>query len=228
MKGKITNSNSEVEGIYILNKTANISTITNHEGAFEIDVSAKDTLVFSALQYNIKIIPVTEEILESNFLEVLLSEKINELSSVTITPYSLSGDLSKDINNNPIENPINSVSLGLPNATVKKKTHAQRMLYTASSGPLDLLLNTINGKIKKIKKLIKLQKLNAKTADTKEIFEVDFYVKDLEIPEDYIDRFMYFCAVDPIFEEIQDKDALTILEYMKAKSYDFRLLNELE
>lgn len=228
MQGKITNKNSEVEGIYILNKTNNTSTITNQKGDFEINVMFNDTLVFSALQYEIKFVVITEKVLKNEYLEVTLDEKINELAPVTVTPYNLSGNLARDLQNNPAENVINAVSLGLPNATVKKKDHMHRMLYTASSGPLSLLINTLNGKIKKIKKLIKLQKKEVKIEATKELFEIEFYVKDLKIPEDYIDRFMYFCATDPSFETIESENPLSILEYLKAKSNDFRVLNDLE
>ena len=94
MQGKIININSEVEGIYILNKTTNTSTITNQKGDFEINVMFNDTLVFSALQYEIKFVVITEEVLKNKYLEVTLDEKINELAPVTVTPYNLSGNLA--------------------------------------------------------------------------------------------------------------------------------------
>ncbi|MEL4307847.1 hypothetical protein [Joostella sp. CR20] len=212
----------------MLNKTSNASTITNQEGFFEIDAKANDQLVFTALQFEIKFVEISEEIIAEKYLEVTLVEKVNVLAPVTITPYSLSGNLTNDIKNNPINDVVNAVSLGLPNATVKKKTHSERMLYTASNGPIDLIVNTINGKIKRIKKLIKLQKEEVKLMDTKELFEVDFYVKDLKIPEDYIDRFMYFCAVDPKFKEIENNDPLQILAFLELKSADFKTVNNIE
>ncbi|WP_335966032.1 hypothetical protein [Galbibacter sp. PAP.153] len=226
--GKIVDNAVETEGIYILNKTSNAATITNRQGEFNIPVKLNDTLVFSALQFEVKFVHINNTIIDNGYLEIALTEKVNVLEPVFVTPYNLSGDLSKDIQYNRVKTPINAVSLGLPNATVKRPEYSQRMLMSASGGPLSLLINTLNGKIKKIKKLIRLQKEEKKIQATKDRFEIELFVEGLKIPEDYIDRFMYFCAADPSFKDFQDQNTLSILEYLNAKSIDFRKLNGLK
>ena len=92
--GEITNS-EEVEGIHVFNKTYHKYTITDANGKFEIPVRVNDTVAFSGIQYDLKTVVITEELLENDMLSVALNTKINELDEVYLG-YRLTGRLGID------------------------------------------------------------------------------------------------------------------------------------
>lgn len=94
LKGEITNSN-DIDGIHVFNKTFQKYTITTEEGRFSIPVRPQDTIVFTALQYHLKEVIVTEEIFNDEVIQVLLDTKVNELDEVYIG-YELTGNLITD------------------------------------------------------------------------------------------------------------------------------------
>ena len=69
--GEITNSGDK-EGIHVFNKTFQKYTITDANGSFEIPARVNDTIVFSAIQYQLKQVVVTDDILKNLPLFVVL------------------------------------------------------------------------------------------------------------------------------------------------------------
>ena len=143
LKGQIIADSLEGSPINIVNLTREIGTINNLEGEFEIEVAQGDTLIFSSVQYEPREILITEEVLKTAFLTVLLLEKINELEEVNISNTSLSGNLGPDISEVEV---FNQADVGFPYLTRPKKTVIERRIYSVSSSPLSLLIYTLNGK----------------------------------------------------------------------------------
>src|SRR5690606_36809163 len=119
---------------HVLNTTTNKASITDVEGYFSIAVHLNDTLVFSAVQYQKKILVVSASILESKFISVALEEANIVLDEVVVTPYNLTGELGRDMGRLNVETSVTPASLGLPNAYVKVPTQAERRLFEATSG----------------------------------------------------------------------------------------------
>jgi len=93
LKGEITNSGDN-EGIHVFNKTFHKYTITNQDGKFEISARVNDTIVFSAVQYQLKEVIISEHTLHEP-LFILLTTEVNELDEVFIG-YELTRDLNTD------------------------------------------------------------------------------------------------------------------------------------
>ena len=57
LKGRVSTSDSvSIGSIHVINKTRGSATITDEKGYFQIFSSTNDTLLFSAVQFRIKII----------------------------------------------------------------------------------------------------------------------------------------------------------------------------
>ena len=94
LSGEIMNT-EEAEGIHVFNKTYQKYTITDANGKFIIPVRVNDTVAFSGIQYKLKTVIITEELIENDMLSVALNIKINELDEVYLG-YRLTGSLSID------------------------------------------------------------------------------------------------------------------------------------
>ena len=86
IKGRLIYRNINVAAANVVNITAQINTITDGEGAFEIPVKTGDEVVFSSVQYMIRTVEITPEIIQKNRLIITVNEKINALDEVVITP----------------------------------------------------------------------------------------------------------------------------------------------
>lgn len=56
--------NSFVSDEAVVNSTRELSTITDENGAFSIEVAIGDELVFTAVNYQLEVIKITEDILK--------------------------------------------------------------------------------------------------------------------------------------------------------------------
>jgi len=96
ISGKIHVDTKNKEGVTVYNKSSNKGTTTDEFGAFKIEVSQNDTVVFGALQFQDFSIIITEDIINSRQVSVRLVEEINKLDEVVVLPYDLSGNLKVD------------------------------------------------------------------------------------------------------------------------------------
>ena len=85
LKGQLLYKNTKVVAANVVNNTAQTNTITDSEGAFEIDVLLGDEIIFSSVQYRIRSVKITEDILSKKRLVVSVNENINELKEVVVT-----------------------------------------------------------------------------------------------------------------------------------------------
>ncbi len=226
LTGKVTNLGEGVTDVHVLNISQMKATITNSEGDFSIKAAANDTLFFSAIQLQKRTLVVTKEMLSSGYIIVPIGEFVNELDEVILTPFNLSGDLSRDMNNMKTDRVVVASTLGLPNAYVKPITQAERKLFEATTGggivPLNPILNAITGRTKYLKKVLAYEKKYARTNRVRAFYADSLFVKNLGIPSGKIEDFMYFCEVDPSFDSVVDThDQLKIWEYLKDRSAQY-------
>jgi len=227
LSGRVINS-GEKEWIHVFNKTYNKYTITNEEGEFNIPVRINDTLVFSAIQFQLKEIVISETIINDMLLSVLLKEQINELDAVYIKP-NLSGDLLADSKQIKTKKIITAKTLGLPNSHVISPTQAERKLYTATHTgggiiPVETIINAISGRTKRLKNLVKLER---KSLIENSVFEGfnNVMLEDFKIPEDKLYDFLYYASTDKLFTQIvKTKSNIIIYDFIKAKSKTYLAL----
>jgi len=236
LAGRVFSKDGDVAGTHVMNITTQKGTIAKANGFFSITVGINDTLVFSAVQYKRKTVPVNLAVLESVFLSVFLEEGEIKLDEVLVMPYNLTGDLYKDLDSLNIGSIITASSLDLPNADVNPPTQSQRKLYTARtwdfkvvSVKLDPLINYFSGRTKMLKERVVREAAYDKIQNTKDLFVDSLFEQGLGIPISRINDFMSFCEVDSTFQTIVDsQDIFGIWEFMRNKSVVYRKNNDLD
>lgn len=239
LKGKVYSKDKDVVGVVVQNVTTQRAVITDVDGNFSILIKLNDTLVFSAVQFKRKILPVNEVLFNTNFITVPLEEFVNELKEVVVKPYDLSGDLGQDLGGLQLEKDVSAEALGLPNAHQKIPTQSQRKLQQATFGkfnvgmiltpPLDPIINAITGRTKMLKNRVKVDKAYARTQRVQDFYVDSLFVTTLKIPSEKIEDFMYFCEVDEQFQQTVDlKDKLKLWDFLVLKSRAYRENNDLD
>ncbi|ULC60475.1 carboxypeptidase-like regulatory domain-containing protein [Flaviramulus sp. BrNp1-15] len=222
-------SNTDIENIHVINKTAQVFTITNKAGHFSITAKEHDTLVFSSVQHQSKEIIITKDIILDKAIFVTLVEQINELDEVLVGKV-LTGDLMSDIKNTEGNPPINFYDVGIPGYKGKPATQSERRLHEAGEFkpqmllgllggglPLNPILNGISGRTKMLKNRVELETREELMQSIKARLSKDFFASN-PLDEDLKTDFFYFCADDENFiKHCKNQNDFKILNFLRMK-----------
>lgn len=230
-------------GVVVQNISSQQAVITDEDGYFSIPVRKNDTLVFAAVHFKQKQLPIHETLYNTPFLNVSLEEFVNELDEVVVRPYNLSGNLNRDVENLPRHEPLSAETLELPNAHVTIISQSERKLQEASGmrviaggglggagGAVSLnpILNAFTGRTKMLKNRVKIDKTYARTQRIQHFYTDSVLTSTLKIPKEKIADFMYFCEVDATFQTVvKTRDKLKLWDFMITKSRAYRKNNHL-
>ena len=89
INGKLLYRNNNVIAANVINNSSQFNTITDSNGEFQIDVSEGDKIIFSSVEFKIKSITITEKILNKNRLVVNITERVNILDEIVISPENV-------------------------------------------------------------------------------------------------------------------------------------------
>ena len=223
LKGRVSTSDSvSIGSIHVINKTRGSATITDEKGYFQIFSSTNDTLLFSAVQFRIKIIVVNNKILESEEIVVPLEKFINRLSEVIVKPHNLSGDLYEDLENSAVD-PINFYSFGIPGfkGTRKEKivTKKQLILTTlffplTGSIPIEPIYKHISGYYKRLERKRELDIEFDIVTNLIKFYGIDFFINTYELKEEEIYEFVTATYENfPIEESFKRNEHNKIINY---------------
>ncbi|KGO86452.1 hypothetical protein Q765_11275 [Flavobacterium rivuli WB 3.3-2 = DSM 21788] len=196
LSGKVTSDFDTLEGIYVINKSAETSVTTTRGGYFTINARATDTLIFSAVQFEARDITVHEADFCDNLFFVPLATRNHELDELVIIDYSH----------------INAESLGLVPRGQKQYTPAERKLATASSfkmNPLGLdpIINMFSGRTAMLQKAAEIEKKEDLMQKINYIYTEDDLVNKFKIPVDYVRGFVFYIVENKYFANaIKDKN----------------------
>jgi len=215
-----------VEDVHIINKNLEKYTITDEKGNFNLLVKVGDTVVFSAVQFQLKSI----EVFSQEPLEVVLIERINELEEVVLY-NNLSGDPARDMVNSEVKKPINFYDLNIPGYTGRTLTQTERRLNEATTGagilPLNPIINAITGRTKMLKRRAALEKISINIDRMQELYE-QLFIDVYHLPKENAYDFFVFCSEDEKFNNIADnKLPLDQLDFFINKYKKYEKLKQL-
>ena len=203
----------------MVNNTAQLNTITDGEGGFEIPVALGDEVIFSSVQYLIRTVEITPEILKKNRLIITVNEKINALEEVVVTPDNTEKFL--DLKEEEFEG---------YDYNKDKSTKLENTIVT--QGQLRNGLNIIN-----IAKLI-AKAVSNKSQEEKQklkpseiltyVFSDEFFVNDLALKNDQVTGFLEHIDKNlPSQQLLKTGQQFQLIDFLISESQKYRdKLNE--
>ena len=150
INGRIIVSAQDKEGVTVYNTSSNKGTVTDEIGEFKIDVAINDVVEFGALQFKDFTVVISEQILESKQMTVILVEEVNKLDEVVLLPFGLTGNLNADLENVRTYNvSLDAVYFGLDHIedcqfSADYKTKAENVAFNEYNPKVDNMLNLVN------------------------------------------------------------------------------------
>ena len=213
IKGQLIYRNHNVVAANVVNNTAQLNTITDAEGGFEIAVALGDEIVFSSVQYLIRTVEITHEILKKNRLIVTVNKKINALEEVVVTP----DNTEKFIN-------LKEEEFETYDYNKDKSTKLENTIVT--QGQLRNGLNIIN-----IAKLI-AKAVSNKSEEEKQklkpseiltyVFSDEFFVNDLALKNDQVTGFLEHIDKNlPSQQLLKTGQQFQLIDYLISESQKY-------
>jgi hypothetical protein len=241
LRGRIS-ANAELEGIYVLNITAQKFTVSNSDGSFNLPISLGDDILVSSVQYEPVTLKVDQQMMNSRFLELELKDRINALDEVIVGKI-LTGNLISDIENSDAERDINFYDVGIPGYTGKRKTQTERRLYEADNGdfvalyvtPIGLglainlhkILNRISGRTNEMKNRVRVEAQELCMTRVQSDFS-DILFGEHDIEERLKFEFFLYVSEDPNFLALcNTNNGMAMFEFLTQKLLVFAKDDEL-
>ena len=232
IKGRVLCQSEYLEGINILNMSSGKGTVSDEQGRFIMEVKLKDTLIFSSIQYKVKEHIVTKEDVKiDNNLTIYLEDLVNELETVTIRQYALSGTLKEDLK----EIPTFEDKLPIYNARSLMEMHFEKderdLFYGVKN---NALRDNVGGAAMDINfkmilsPLISLlkRKGNTPVSEIKSVEEVlteQLFLEIKILPVDKYYEFVEYLKEQPeTIVAINRNDDLMVLEYLMEQSIIYK------
>lgn len=201
IEGKVAADFSNLEGIYVVNTSSEKSTTTNSEGYFSIEAKVGETLLLSAMNFKEVKIVLSESDFSKKWLVVSMQPIVNELKEVIVGSSSISAE-----------------SLGIIPYGQKKYTPAERKIFTATSGfGIDPILNLISGRTNMLKKELEIEKKEGYLIQLENLFQPEFYIHSMHIPQLHVKGFLYFLVENPKFISILKTKNRTAIEFSMSE-----------
>src|SRR5690606_30124874 len=215
LRGKVMYKNIAVPNENVINATTEVVTNTDNNGEFEIMAGKGDILAFSAVNYKFKTVSVTDEILNNNRLVVEVNEKVTELDEVVVTPE----DKERFIDLR--EEEFKKVDYESDESTPVINTALPEGVRGMEHG-----INFVNI----FRAIVKSQKVQEETPIEKrikvsevlrQVYDDEFFVMDLKIPQDKIDDFLFYVDNKIPFESLIQENDFALIDSLEnhSKSY---------
>ncbi|RNC91663.1 MAG: hypothetical protein ED555_00620 [Allomuricauda sp.] len=185
LRGQVLYRGSNVVNENVINSTTGMATITNDNGRFAIRVKQGDQLVFTAVNYQLEIITVSQEIVDNKRLVVEVTEKVTELDEVVVGPenqkkflevknedfkgFEYEIDRSSEVVNVAESRAVRGMRDGLNLKNIFKALFFSRKNDAEERAPL------------KVSQVLR------------QVYDDEFFVVDLRLPQDKIDTFLLYC-----------------------------------
>lgn len=222
IRGQVIYNNVNVPNENVLNVSSEGYTTTDDNGEFMIDVKIGDIVAFTSLNYKFYSLVISEEQIENGRIIVEVEEKVNQLDEVVITPENTEKFLN-----------AKSEELGAYGEYEYEDDDATEFRMednTALPTQVRGLQNGLNiGNIARL--LFKKNDENEEVTKTNlqlsevvlQIYDTDFFVTDLKLPEDKITEFAYYLDDQPFSKDLLKKDnEFQFVDFLVNQSKQFK------
>lgn len=232
ISGEVRNDSIPIEGVHIINKNAGKGTVSNHLGQFKITVNDKDTLMFSDIQYQNKILVINQDHLLTKFIPINLMELTNELDEVIVKQYD---DMSEELGlPNAGKKPLNKLDRNLNRYSQKSTPIVILEALLFKPGGIDDIYNIVSGNRKRDRKLkqlleedksIEMNKVHIQ--NIREHFQDAFFINTIMIREEQINQYIQFCIPKGIVDLYEKGRLIEVIDiFLKSKDEYLQSLEE--
>ncbi len=219
LRGKILYQNTDVVAANVVNTTTQKATISDDNGEFAVEVKMDDELVFTSLQYQIKVVKITKDILQRGRLVIDVTEKVTELDEVVVTPEQRQKFLDARADEFRQYDYERDRSTRVENTIMR-----EGQLYNGVNfvNVFKALYRLVENKDKDEGKAYTLQPSEV----IRQLYDDTFFTEQLQIPIDNVGLFLVYCDGEIKTRELLDeKSDFEIIDFLVKTAEKFNKRN---
>lgn len=219
LRGKILYQNTDVVAANVVNTTTQKATISDDNGEFAVEVKMDDELVFTSLQYQIKVVKITKDILQRGRLVIDVTEKVTELDEVVVTPEQRQKFLDARADEFRQYDYERDRSTRVENTIMR-----EGQLYNGVNfvNVFKALYRLVENKDKDEGKTYTLQPSEV----IRQLYDDTFFTEQLQIPIDNVGLFLVYCDGEIKTRELLDeKSDFEIIDFLVKTAEKFNKRN---
>jgi hypothetical protein len=213
LKGKLLYRNNNVVAANVINTTAQLNTITDGNGEFEILAALNDEIIFSSVQYRIKTVKVTTDVLMKKRLVVEVNEQVNALDEVVVGPQNVEKFLDLK------EEEFKGYDYSQDKSTKLNNILTDERVFTNG-------INLVNVAKFVAQMILKGEENNKKLKPSEVlpyVFEDQFFTADLQLQQDQIVPFLDYIDQElPTQTLLKQTEKFQLIDYLIQASQKFK------
>lgn len=216
LRGTVLYRNISVPNENVINITTEEAVISDDKGQFAIPVKVGDELAFTAVNYQLEVVKITDEILQNNRLVVEVNEKVTELDEVVVTPENQEEFLK-----------LKNEEFKEVEYDIDRSTEVENIALTRQERGLRDGINFVNiykALAKAVRKETPAERPKLKMSEVlRQVYDDEFFVVDLKLPQENINDFLYYIDVnDPEYALLLKDHEFELIDYLVNKSRAYR------
>ncbi len=216
LRGTVLYRNVPVPNQNVINIDTENAVISNDAGEYAIRVKVGDQLAFSAVNYQLEVVEITEAILANERLVIEVNEKVTELDEVVVTPENREKFLEAQ-----------NERFSEVEYEIDRSTEVENIALSQQEKGLKDGINFVNI----FKALAKMgqkddpeKRPRLKMSEVlRQVYDDEFFVVDLKLPQDKIDNFLYYVDdTHPDYSLLLKDNEFELLDFLVNESKAYR------
>lgn len=226
LEGKVKYNEMSIPDINVINKTSNIGTSSNENGEFKISAKLGDSITFSSIEYQNRIIAVTENHINNNAITVYLEPGFNELDEVEILQK-----MRLEFNNIALDRRAILDTDEIDKSAAPNLDQQMHQGYMTNGMSLIGIYNLLTKNSRARKRTAndeknQIEHFKAELPNTlKKLYGVDFFTDWLYIPKDEVDLFLDYCQGNGL-GEYYNSNEFVIKNFLVIQSNNYNKLKD--
>ena len=216
LRGAVLYRDVPVPNENVINITSENAVISNANGEFTIPVKVGDELAFTAVNFQLMVVKITEEILEKERLVVEVNEKVTELDEVTVSPENREKFLE-----------MQNERFKEVEYETDRSTEVDNIALSRQERGLQNGINFVNifkALAKAGEKNSEQERPRLKMSEVlRQVYDDEFFVVDLKLPQDKINDFLFYVdETQPEYSLLLKDNEFELLDFLVNKSKAYR------
>ncbi|WP_276165726.1 hypothetical protein [Zobellia alginiliquefaciens] len=216
LRGTVLYRNISVPNENVINITTESAVISNEKGQFAIMAKVGDELAFTAVNYQLEVVKITEDIIKNGRLVVEVNEKVTELDEVVVSPENEAKFIQ-----------LQNEEFKKVEYDIDRSSEVENIALSQSDRGMKDGLNFVN--------IFKALAKTAKSEDADErprmkmsqvlrqVYDDEFFVVDLNLSQASIDDFLqYIDTHEPEYALLLKKNEFELIDFLVNKSKAYR------
>ncbi len=215
LRGQVLYRDNNVVNENVINTNTQIATITDEDGRFMIQVKEGDQLVFTAVNYQLQVVKITNDILANKRLVVEVTEKVTELDEVVVSPENQEKFLE-----------VKNEKFKEFEYEIDRSTEVRNVALLSQNERREGDINFVNifKAIFSSRNQDTGEAVPLKVSDVlRQVYDDEFFVVDLSLPQDEIDAFLLYCDDRiPSQSLLKKENEFQLIDFLVTQSREFR------